>query len=113
MAGNITECSTYFKDFSTKLLDEEDTDTDFIEEKEQRFNKFKSILENIFTNYLFPNNFDIYITGNNTETSNTLIEDLSYDIINNLYDLYLKINHYVDNSNQSIIDLVLQKLLIS
>jgi len=79
---------------------------------QERFNKFKLIIEIIFTNYSFPNNFGIYIASNNTETSNTLIEDLSSDIINDLYELYLTINKYVDSNNISIIDLVLQELII-
>ncbi|ORX77440.1 hypothetical protein BCR32DRAFT_247943 [Anaeromyces robustus] len=80
---------------------------------QERFNQFKLIVENIFTNYSFPNPFGIYIASNNTETTSSFIEDLSSDIIQDLYHLYLKINKYVDNdNNNSIIDLVLQELLI-
>ncbi|KAG4103794.1 hypothetical protein H8356DRAFT_1374309 [Neocallimastix lanati (nom. inval.)] len=84
----------------------------FILNSQERFNKYKSIVGIIFTKFSFLNNFGICIASNSNETLNTLIEDLQSDIINYLYELYSRINNFVDNSNNSIIDLLLQGLLI-
>jgi len=81
-------------------------------DSKEKFNEFKSIIETMFTNYSFPNNFEVYIASNNTDTSNTLLGNISSDVNICLYNLYLKLKNFVNNSGNSIIDLVLQELLI-
>ncbi|KAG4082684.1 hypothetical protein H8356DRAFT_1384870 [Neocallimastix lanati (nom. inval.)] len=104
--------SNNFLNLVIEILIRNNPNIGLILNSQERFNKFKSIIEIIFTNYSFPNNFGIYVASNSTEISNTLIEDLSSDIINDLYELYLTIDNFIDNSDNSIIDLVLQELLI-